>query len=184
MFVSIEVPTGVCGLCYTLLSNTAVDCTEQLHTSRVAASHVASFRLAAALIYTRCDHFAIPTKCLQAAAFDSWVQAVHTSCHSRQVLSKALRRITNLKLSQAFGWWRDQAQALHAAHAKAGQIVLRMQHQSLACAFYSWSDAVLRSQQAAAQREQLVDAAAAKNKLRLVVEIFEVRHTSNCCKRT
>ena len=108
---------------------------------------------------------------------------MHTSRHSRQVLSKALRRITNLKLSQAFAWWRDQAQALRAAHAKADHIILRMQHQSLASAFYSWLDAVLGSQQTAAQQEQLVDAAAARNKFRLVGEIFEVRHTSNCCNR-
>lgn len=89
-----------------------------------------------------------------------------------------------MKLSQAFAWWRDQAQALRAAHAGAGLIILRMQHQSLASAFYSWLDAVLGSQEAAAQREQLVDAAFAKNRHRLVVEIFEVTYASKCCKST
>lgn len=120
---------------------------------------------------------------LQAAAFNSWVQSVHTSRHSKQVLAKALKRIANLKLSQAFDWWRDQAQALRSAHARAGQIIHRMQHQSLASAFYSWADAVLERQQAAAQREQLVDAAVAKSKDLLVVYTFGVGCISKSCER-
>ena len=108
---------------------------------------------------------------------------MHTSCHSRQVLAKALKRIANLKLSQAFDWWRDQAHALRCAHARAGQIINRMQHQSLASAFYSWADAVLEGQQAATQREQLVDAAAAKSKDLLVVRTFGVGCISKFCER-
>ena len=119
---------------------------------------------------------------LQAAAFDSWVQAVYSSRHNRQVLVRAVQRIANLKLSQAFDWWRHQAEALRIAHARAGQIIVRMQHHSLASAFNSWADAVLDSQHAAAQQEQLVDAAVARSKSLLVVQIFGVSHTWKCCE--
>lgn len=105
---------------------------------------------------------------MQAAAFNSWVEAVHASRHNRQVLAKALKRITNLKLSQAFDWWRHQAEALRTAHARAGQIICRMQRGSLASAFDSWADAVLDSQQAATQQEELVHAALAKGKTLLL----------------
>ena len=94
------------------------------------------------------------------------------------MLAKALKRIANLKLSQAFDWWRDQALARRSAHARAGQIINRMQHLCLASAFCSWADAVLQSQQAAAQQEQLADAAAAKSKALLVVQTFGVGCTS------
>ena len=99
------------------------------------------------------------------------------------MLAKALKRIANLKLSQAFVWWHDQAQALRFAHARAGQIIHRMQNQSMASAFYSWADAVLQSQQDAAQREQLVDAGIAKSKALLVVQTFQVGCTSKDFER-
>lgn len=105
---------------------------------------------------------------MQAAAFNSWVEAVHASRHNRQVLARALKRITNLKLSQAFDWWRHQGEALRAAHARASQIICRMQRGSLASTFNSWADAVLDSQQAATQQEHLVHSALAKGKTLLL----------------
>ena len=112
---------------------------------------------------------------MQAAAFNSWVEAVHASRHDRQVLARALKRISNLKLSQTFEWWRHQAEALRTAHARASQIICRMQRGSLASAFNSWADAVLDSQQAATKREQLVYAALAKSQTLLLKRGLAVR---------
>ena len=112
---------------------------------------------------------------MQAAAFNSWVEAVHASRHDRQVLARALKRISNLKLSQTFEWWRHQAEALRTAHARASQIIYRMQRGSLASAFNSWADAVLDSQQAATKREQLVQTALAKSQTLLLKRGLAVR---------
>lgn len=91
------------------------------------------------------------------------------------MLAKALKRIANVNLSQAFDWWHHQADALRIARAKASQIICRMQRGSLASAFNSWSGAVLASEQAATQREQLVTATLAKSKTLLLARGFAVR---------
>lgn len=119
----------------------------------------------------------------QAAAFDSWVEAVHSARYNKQVLAKALKRIVSLKLSQAFDWWRHQVEALRIARAKAGQIIIRMQHQSLAVAFAWWVDAVAESQQAASQQEQLVDAAVTRRRSLLQGQAFKVSSTASSCAR-
>ena len=126
------------------------------------------------------------TSCLniQAAAFDGWVEAVHSLRHNRQVLAKALKRIVSLKLSQAFDWWRHQAEALRIARAKAGQIIVRMQHQSLAIAFSWWVEAVAERQQVASQQEQLVDAAVTRSRSHLQRQIFQVSSNISGCVHT
>ena len=59
----------------------------------------------------------------QAVAFDGWTEAIATSRHIKQVLAKAVKRITNLRLSQVFQWWRDQAAAQPHAQAQAAQLI-------------------------------------------------------------
>ena len=116
----------------------------------------------------------------QAAAFDGWVEAVHIARHNRQVVAKALRRITNLKLSQAFDWWRHQAEALQDAHARAGHIIARMQNQCLAAAFQAWTEAVLERKEAETRREQLVDAAVTRSNATILGQIFLVSSPRLC----
>ena len=115
---------------------------------------------------------------VQAAAFDGWVEAVHTFRHKRQIVAKALKRIINLKLSQVFSWWRDQAAAVLEAHAKAAHIIARMQNQCLAAAFNSWADEVSAITEAGRVREQLVEAAASKNQSLRLAQMFSVSCTS------
>lgn len=113
--------------------------------------------------------------CAQAAAFDGWVEAVHTCRHNKQVVAKVLKRMTSLKLSQAFDWWRHQAVNVADAHAKAGQIIAHMQNQCLAAAFQSWADALLATREAATRRDQLVDAAVTRSNATLLGQMFVVR---------
>lgn len=95
--------------------------------------------------------------------------------HNKQIVSKALTRITKLKLSQAFGWWRHQAAALQDARARAGQIIACMQNQCMAAAFHSWVNAVTDSKEAATRRSQLVDAAVTRSNATLLGQMFVVR---------
>jgi len=109
---------------------------------------------------------------------------VHLSRHNRQVAAKALKRITNLKLSQAFDWWRSQIAELQDAHARAGHIIARMQNRCVAAAFQSWADAVATSKEAAARRTQLVDAAVTRSNATLLGQMFVVRlPLQRQCKR-
>ena len=110
----------------------------------------------------------------QAAAFDGWTEAIATSRHIKQVLAKAVKRITNLRLSQIFQWWRDQAAAQQHAQAQAAHIMARMQNQCLAAAFDSWVDAVAEGRAAAAHREQAASDAVTKSNALLLGQIFEV----------
>lgn len=111
----------------------------------------------------------------QASAFDGWVEAVHMTRHNKQIVAKALTRITKLKLSQAFGWWRHQAAALQDARARAGHIIACMQNQCMAAAFHSWVSAVTESREAATRRSQLVDAAVTRSNATLLGQMFVVR---------
>lgn len=106
---------------------------------------------------------------------------MHLSRHNRQVAAKALKRITNLKLSQAFDWWRNQIAVLQDAHARAGHIIARMQNLCVAAAFQSWADAVATSKEAAARRTQLVNAAVTRSNATLLGQMFVVRLCQ--CKR-
>ncbi len=109
---------------------------------------------------------------------------MHLSRHNRQVAAKALKRITNLKLSQAFDWWRSQIAELQDAHARAGHIIARMQNRCVAAAFQSWADAVATSKEAAARRTQLVDAAVTRSNATLLGQMFVVRlPLQRQCKR-
>ena len=114
--------------------------------------------------------------CTQAAAFDSWLEAVHGARYNRQVLTKAVKRITNLRLSQAFQQWSLQTGTLREAREKAAQIIVHMQHQSLASAFNSWHAAVAESQQAAIKREELANNAVTRSNSLLQGQTFEVNH--------
>lgn len=109
---------------------------------------------------------------------------MHLSRHSKQLATKALKRITNLKLSQAFDWWRSQIAVLQDAHARAGHIIARMQNRCVAAAFQSWADTVANSKEAAARRTQLVDAAVTRSNATLLGQMFVVRLSLQCqCKR-
>jgi len=109
---------------------------------------------------------------------------VHLSRHNRQVATKALKRITNLKLSQAFDWWRSQIAVLQGARARVGHIIAHMQNRCVATAFQSWADAVANSKEAAARRTQMVDAAVTRSNATLLGQMFVVRLPLQCkCKR-
>jgi len=120
--------------------------------------------------------------CAQAAAFDGWLEAVYLSRHNRQVATKALKRITNLKLSQAFDWWRSQIAVLQDARARVGHIIARMQNRCVAAAFQSWADAVATSKETAARRTQLVDAAVTRSNATLLGQMFVVRMQCQSCQ--
>ena len=105
---------------------------------------------------------------------------MHLSRHNRQLATKALKRITNLKLSQAFDWWRNQIAELQDAHTRAGHIIARMQNRCVAAAFQSWADALATSKEAAARRLQLVDAAVTRSNATLLGQMFVVRVCLQC----
>lgn len=111
---------------------------------------------------------------LQAAAFDGWAAAVQSLRHKRKVAQQAGRRIANIRLSQVFARWQEQAEALQHARAQAGHIAAHMRNQALAAAFNSWAEAAQHQQTQSSRREQLADAAVSRARTALVVECFEV----------
>ncbi len=108
---------------------------------------------------------------------------MHLSRHNRQLTTKALKRITNLRLSQAFDWWRSQIAVLQDTCARVGHIIARMQNRCVAAAFQSWVEAVAISKEAAARRTQLVDAAVTRSNATILGQMFVVRLSLQCQSR-
>lgn len=111
---------------------------------------------------------------MQAAAFDGWAEAVQVVRHKRQVAQHAVRRITNIRLSQAFTRWREQTEALQHARDLALRMAAHMRNQALAAAFTTWAEAVQHQQSESSRREQLADAAVSSAQTALVSHCFEV----------